>query len=405
MADALSPTDGAEAASLRVVTRRLDGDLDLLAVAGADGVLWERGRAGVAGRGVALRVPTASAAAVLAAADVDDEVGLPGCGAVAFGALPFDPAAPSELIVPHEVWGRSDDGTRWHTTIDPAPAVPPAYSAEAVAARFSIVPSSPPEWWCALVERTTKAIADGPLEKVVLAREVMVEADAPIDRVAVLRRLRRAYPTCHLFHVDGFLGASPELLVSAAGDVVRSHPMAGTAPAVATRRATPGWRLRCSRPRRTATSTRSRSTWCTTRCCHGAPSSTTRPNRRSSRSPTCSTWRRWWRGASRSRRRRCSSWCWRCTRPRRSAASHADLALAYILEHEGFDRCRYAGAAGWVDGRGNGAWSVSVRTAQVDGSVARLVAGCGIVVDSDPSAELEESRTKLQAMLGAIIRP
>ncbi|MEY2569867.1 MAG: chorismate binding enzyme, partial [Acidimicrobiaceae bacterium] len=35
----------------------------------------------------------------------------------------------------------------------------------------------------------------------------------------------------------------------------------------------------------------------------------------------------------------------------------------------------------------------------------RLVAGCGIVSDSDPATELEESRTKLQALLGAIVRP
>ena len=33
-----------------------------------------------------------------------------------------------------------------------------------------------------------------------------------------------------LFAVDGFVGASPELLVARTGDVVRSHPMAGTAP-------------------------------------------------------------------------------------------------------------------------------------------------------------------------------
>ena len=33
-----------------------------------------------------------------------------------------------------------------------------------------------------------------------------------------------------LFAVDGFVGASPELLVARLGDVVRAHPMAGTAP-------------------------------------------------------------------------------------------------------------------------------------------------------------------------------
>jgi menaquinone-specific isochorismate synthase len=37
--------------------------------------------------------------------------------------------------------------------------------------------------------------------------------------------------------------------------------------------------------------------------------------------------------------------------------------------------------------------------------VARLHGGCGIVADSDPAAELAESRAKLQAVLGAIVRP
>jgi len=82
-----------------------------------------------------------------------------------------------------------------------------------------------------------------------------------------------------------------------------------------------------------------------------------------------------------------------------------DAALAYILEHEGLERGRYAGATGWVDGRGNGSWAVSVRTAQLSGATARLCAGCGIVADSEPATELEESRVKLQAMLSAIVRP
>src|SRR5690606_28427277 len=86
------------------------------------------------------------------------------------------------------------------------------------------------EWWCDLVERATKAMARGELDKVVLARQVDVTADRPFDRTAILERLRTAYPGCHIVGVDGFVAASPELLVSVAGDIVRSHPMAGTAP-------------------------------------------------------------------------------------------------------------------------------------------------------------------------------
>ena len=98
-------------------TRRLDADVDLLRFAGRDGMLFERGRSGVAGRGCAARVPwpggdaataARSVAKALAGIEVDDEVSLPGCGPVAFGSLPFTPGAPSELVVPAVVAGRAD---------------------------------------------------------------------------------------------------------------------------------------------------------------------------------------------------------------------------------------------------------------------------------------------------------
>ena len=81
-----------------------------------------------------------------------------------------------------------------------------------------------------------------------------------------------------------------------------------------------------------------------------------------------------------------------------------EAAQAWIAEHEGFDRGRYAGTVGWVDGRGNGTFAVSIRCADVEGTTARLVAGNGIVADSDPDTELAETQVKLQAMLSALTR-
>jgi menaquinone-specific isochorismate synthase len=80
-------------------------------------------------------------------------------------------------------------------------------------------------------------------------------------------------------------------------------------------------------------------------------------------------------------------------------------ALAVIAELEGFERGRYAGTVGWVDAHGNGRFAVSIRCADVDGRVARLVAGNGIVADSDPQTELVETRAKLNALLSALVRP
>ena len=75
-----------------------------------------------------------------------------------------------------------------------------------------------------------------------------------------------------------------------------------------------------------------------------------------------------------------------------------------IARLETGDRGRYAGPVGWVDGAGNGSWAVGIRSAELTGTTATLWAGVGIVADYDPVAELEETRAKLQAMLGTLVR-
>jgi salicylate biosynthesis isochorismate synthase len=84
------------------------------------------------------------------------------------------------------------------------------------------------------------------------------------------------------------------------------------------------------------------------------------------------------------------------------------LALRFIRARERLDRGWYAGPFGWVDGRGNGDFAVALRSALLDQPVgsgfarAHLYAGCGIVADSVPRAEHEESCLKLRPMLAAL---
>jgi len=388
---------------VKAVTRRLDNDVDLLA---AGDVLFERNRLGLAGRGVAARVAWPDATAFLAGIDCDDEVGLPGCGAVAFGARPFDPDAPAELIVPREVFGRAEDGTRWHTSILEAIRGPsgPLLPRESPSV-FRIEPSRSPASWCALVEDATKAMTDGPLRKVVLAREITVHADAPFDAGEILGRLRTTYPGCLLYRVDGFVGASPELLVSRAGDIVRSHPMAGTA----ARGGDPSTDARLAAALLASTKDREEHqitidmvhdtllNWCSYVDYEAEPSivpvanvqhlATLVEGRLSQPAPSVLE-------------------LVDALHPTPAVCgSPREQALTFIRAHEGFDRGPYAGAVGWVDSRGNGSWAVSVRCAMLDGHVARVYAGNGIVADSDPATELAETRSKLQAMLSALVRP
>ena len=66
---------------------------------------------------------------------------------------------------------------------------------------------------------------------------------------------------------------------------------------------------------------------------------------------------------------------------------------------EGLDRGWYAGPVGWTDATGDGEFCVALRCALLRGRLAHCYAGCGIVRDSDPAAELAETEIKLGAML------
>ncbi|MCC6313499.1 MAG: isochorismate synthase [Thermomicrobiales bacterium] len=79
-----------------------------------------------------------------------------------------------------------------------------------------------------------------------------------------------------------------------------------------------------------------------------------------------------------------------------------EAAIAAIGERESFDRGWYAGAFGWINGVGDGEFAVAIRSALIAGNEARLYAGCGVMRDSDPEAEYEETQLKLQAIGAAL---
>ena len=61
----------------------------------------------------------------------------------------------------------------------------------------------------------------------------------------------------------------------------------------------------------------------------------------------------------------------------------------------------YAGACGFVDGAGDGEFSVALRTGVFDGEMGYVYGGCGIVGESDADAEYEEIDLKLRTILSA----
>jgi isochorismate synthase len=388
-------------------TRRLDRDVDLLAVAGRDGMLFEQHGCGFAGRGVALRIDApADVADALASIPVDDEVEVPGTGPIAFGALRFDGAGP--LVVPSIVVGRADDGTRWVTTVGREEDEPPLLAEDQPRrgpSSFDVRPGRPPEDWCDAVAAAVDSMQRGDLDKVVLAREILVEADEPIDVVEVLRRLRASYPSAFVFSIDGFVGATPELLVSRSGDIVRSHPMAGTTP----RTGDPATDQRLAASLLASAKDRAEHQitidsvldavlpFCSYVDSEPEPSIVTLANVQHLASLV--------EGRLSSPPASVLSLV-EALHPTPAVCGHPRAAaLDLIARLEGFDRGRYAGTVGWVDRAGNGRFAVSIRCAEIDGPRARVFAGNGIVADSDPITELAETRAKLHALLSALLRP
>jgi len=77
-------------------------------------------------------------------------------------------------------------------------------------------------------------------------------------------------------------------------------------------------------------------------------------------------------------------------------------ALQTIRDLEPFDRGFYAGAVGWTDASGDGDWYVAIRCARVQGNAMHLFAGAGIVADSQPALEVDETAAKFMALRNAI---
>src|SRR5699024_2078122 len=116
-----------------------------------------------------------------------------GGAAMVVGALPFDPAGPAALAAPE-----SHDVTpgAWVPHPD-APTLTP----EAIGVRLGGYRPSADEH-LARIGRLLGRVDAGELDKVVAARAVLLEADAPISRTALLARLVAADPAGNGFTVD-----------------------------------------------------------------------------------------------------------------------------------------------------------------------------------------------------------
>lgn len=354
----------------------------------------------------------------------------PGTGPVALGTLTFSPASRQDslLLVPRLLIGTDDDGAWLTTTVlqgeeHPHPA---AVVEELIAAAQAAPPESlPAQGSHAVVEpgshdrqgyldclsRVQARMRAGEVDKVVIARDLLVRPAASLGASALLSRLARAYPSCWTFAVDGTVGASPELLVRLSGRRLTSRVLAGTARRHATE---PGARER--EAARLAA-------WLEGSEKNNREHALARTSALEALEPLCSVVQAPPRhvitlpnvlhlasdvtgvvagdtGAL--------SLVGALHPTAAVGGTPTPAALAVIEAEEGMDRGRYAGPVGWVDWHGEGEWCIALRSGQLSGSPAgpqapvRVFGGGGIMPDSEPQDELAETEAKMRPMLAAL---
>src|SRR3954453_950364 len=364
-------------------------------------------------------------------AEADPPDGPAGAGLVAVGGFAFAPdggAAPhwsgfgaGELTVPEVALARRGEDVRLTLAALAAPDdVPDELPARLEArlsalrdrplplldpdpiGRFQIASTAPPEHYEGAVARAVERIRAGDFEKICLAREVSVHAPAPHDAAAVFDVLRAGFGSCYVFCAGAgdaaFVAASPELLVRREGQRASTVALAGSTrrsadPAVDDHLGEQLLRSDKDREeqaivtRRIVRALRPYSVWVT------APEDPevikvaniqhlATPIRAQLAHPLSAIELAGLLHPT----------------PAVGGEPHA-AAVPLIPALEGLDRGWYAGAVGWTDANDDGEFCVALRCALLHGHEARLYAGVGVVRDSDPASELNETEIKLGALL------
>lgn len=426
---------------LRAVTRPLKELPRLLEYADpANPMFWNRDDRGCVGIGEVLRLTFSGEQRFLEAsrvwrdiaaqAEIDDPVGMPGSGLLAFGTFAFadDSSTESVLIVPRILVNRHR-GTAWITEITRVESTQSAgeYSLPVLpaATEFSAwdsvelhASSGSPDHsfsgsriddYLAGVVEATRRIDGGAVEKVVLSRQIAGEVEAKADLRVPLERLSAKYLDCWTFAVDGLIGASPETLVRSTGGAVSARVLAGTRG----RHSENAVRDRAARDELLRSAKEQHEHDFAVQSVVTALAPHVR-DLRTSDDPFALQLPNVWHlatdlGASLGAETTALELVDALHPTAAVAGTPTADAVELIAELEPFDRGRYSGAVGWIDSAGDGEWVIALRCAQVGGAAASgsgrrtvvATAGGGIVAGSDPQHELGETVSKFRPIAEA----
>jgi menaquinone-specific isochorismate synthase len=409
----------AERGPLVVRTEAIDDPGALIDLLPPDGVAWVRRGDGMVAWGEVARISVSGPdrfveaarqwAQTVRGAVVRDDVMVAGTGPVAFGSFSFAEDGSSVLVVPQVVVGRRD-GRAWVTTMAtgdrvPPPGLPTPQPPPVAPGAVRYRPGRlRPDQWTAAVRTALDAIEHGELEKVVLAREVLARSARPVDLRWPLARLAEQYPHCWTFHVDGLLGATPEMLIRLERGLATSRVLAGTIRRTGDDNADLALAASLARSSkdleehelavRSVADALARH--CSSTNVPETPFVLHLPNVMHLATDVTGVVPDGSTALELVARLHPSAAV--CGTPTRTAT-------AVIERLEQLDRGRYSGPVGWVDAHGDGEWALALRCAELDPDDPRrlrLFAGCGIVAGSDPDDELAESEAKLTPMRDAL---
>lgn len=400
---------------LRSVALANDNDFSLAEHLPAGAAAFIRNGQGLVGYGEAVRLSARGPRrmqelaeawrALVAKTIVDDQVRQTGSGLVAFGTFAFadDSSAESVLIVPKVLLGVRD-GLRWVTSVvgedlEEFWNEPQHYQSEESVLLSDGLQTA--DGFKNSVNAALSAIESDKVEKVVLARDVVAKVSEHFDVRNALRKFSASYPTCWTYSVDGLFGASPELLVRVAHKQVSARVLAGTAG----RGTDPGIDQAISNALQTsskniaehkfavASMVEELKKFCTKVDADETPFSLQLPNLWHLASDVHATLHD---DAS-------VLDIAAVLHPTAAVAGTPTLvARKLISELEPFDRGRYAGPVGWIGADGDGEFAIALRGAQLSEGQITAYAGCGIVAESEPEAELAETELKFKPIRDAL---
>ena len=242
--------------------------------------------------------------------------------------------------------------------------------------------------WRVSFHDAMKAINHGDLDKVVVSRRVTAKFDDDIDILAVAARLAARHASSYVFCLDGFVGASPELLVELVGGRLRTQTLAGTA----VNQVDLDTEKQRSEHAFAAESVRAALSELVTDTPSESVSTVTQGDFTHLATLFETTVRP---GVT-------ISDCLSALHPTAAVAgTPTDAAMSHIASSEA-PRGRYAGPVGWMNIGGEGVFALALRCAQITGNNATLYTGGGLVSGSVEQAELDETVLKLDPMLSAL---